>query len=86
MKLKEMGFHGVYWIHLAVERDKGRIPGNSVMKLRVPYISEKLFPSSRKNLLQIVGYSVKCQRVMWSGEISITFWCPKFETDTTWTS
>jgi hypothetical protein len=31
----------VQWIHLAVERDNGRMPGNSVMKLKVPYISEK---------------------------------------------
>ena len=33
--------NGVHWIHLVVERDKGQMPGNSVMNLRVTYISEK---------------------------------------------
>jgi len=39
--MKQTGFNGVHWVHLAVQRDNGRIPGNVLMKLRVPYISEK---------------------------------------------
>jgi hypothetical protein len=33
--------NGVHGNHFVVERDKGQMPGNSVMKLRVTYISEK---------------------------------------------
>jgi hypothetical protein len=35
-KVKEIGFHGVNWIHLAEDRDKRRIPVILEMKLRVP--------------------------------------------------
>jgi hypothetical protein len=41
LHVSRIGVNGVHWIHLVVERDKGQMPGNSVMKLRVPYISEK---------------------------------------------
>lgn len=73
----------MHWILLAVERDNGRMLGNSVMKLCVPYISGKEFPSSRKTMLHLIGYLVRRQRVTWFGEICIKFWRLKPETDTT---
>jgi len=76
----------VHWIRLDVERDNGWILGNSGMKLWVPYIWQKKFPSSRNTMSHLVGDLVKCQRVTWFGEIYIIFWLPKPETDTTGTS
>jgi hypothetical protein len=36
MDLKEMGFEGVDWKHVALDRDQWRAALSSVMKLRVP--------------------------------------------------
>jgi len=36
MDLREMGWEGVDWMHLAQDRVQRRIPVNTVMNLRVP--------------------------------------------------
>jgi hypothetical protein len=36
MDLREMGFGGVNWIHLAQDRDRWRALVNTVMNLRIP--------------------------------------------------
>jgi hypothetical protein len=36
MDLREIGWEGVDWIHLAQYRDQWRTVGNTVMNLRVP--------------------------------------------------
>jgi hypothetical protein len=36
MNLREIGWEGVDWIHLAQDRDQWRTVVNTVMKLRVP--------------------------------------------------
>jgi len=36
MDLKEMGWYGAEWMHLALDRDQWRTLVNTVMNLRVP--------------------------------------------------
>jgi len=36
MDLREIGWEVVYWIHLAQDRDQGRVVVNTVMNLGVP--------------------------------------------------
>jgi hypothetical protein len=36
MDLREVGWEGVGWMHLARDRDQWRAPVNTVMNLRVP--------------------------------------------------
>jgi len=36
MNLREIGWEGVDWIHLARDRDQWRAVANNVMNLRVP--------------------------------------------------
>jgi hypothetical protein len=36
MDLSELGWEVVYWIHLAQDRDQGRVVVNTVMNLGVP--------------------------------------------------
>jgi hypothetical protein len=36
MDLKELGREGVYWVHLAEDRDRWRAVVNAVMNLPVP--------------------------------------------------
>jgi hypothetical protein len=45
MDLREVGWDGRDWIHLAQDRDRWRVYVNAVMNLRVPYNAEK-FSSS----------------------------------------
>jgi len=37
MGLREIGWEGVDWIHLAQDRDQGRAPLNTVMNFGIPF-------------------------------------------------
>jgi hypothetical protein len=45
MDLRQIGWGGVDWIHVAQDREQWRALANTVMNLRVPYDVEKLLSS-----------------------------------------
>jgi hypothetical protein len=49
MDLREIGWDGMDWVHLAQDRDKWRSLVNTVMTLRAPYNSGKFLSSCRIN-------------------------------------
>jgi hypothetical protein len=57
MDLREMGWRGMDWIHLAQDRGKWRALVNTIMNLRIPQNFGKFFSSlatggfARRNLL-----------------------------------
>jgi hypothetical protein len=40
ISLREIGWDGVDWIHLAQDKDQWQTLGNTIMKLRIPFLEQ----------------------------------------------
>jgi hypothetical protein len=70
MDLSEVGWDGMNWVHLALDRDQWRAPGCKVMKFRVPKNVGNFLGtyatggfSRRLGSKELVGWRVTGQRI-----------------------